>query len=1346
MKKIKSIISGLMALYIFLTCLDLPQVVFAAKGDVTESTTGKSTSSFGTLLDTTTEFIVIKHKTLGGSHYAYTESLTDNTAENTFSPGSQMVRLSLIEKDGIIIRKEEMLLESKNGTLRDPDVSEDGTKVLFSWKQSASDDYHIYEMDLNSKNVKQLTFGNEVADFEPKYLGNGKIIFSSTRCVQTVDCWWTTVSNLFICDADGSNIIRVGYDQVHTTYPTVTDDGRVLYTRWDYNDRTQMFVQGVFQMFPDGTNQTEVYGNGSNFPTTLLHTREVPGNPGLYISIAAGHHTYQGGKMVLVDTTKGRNNGDSVTYLFDEGSRNDNEDAQNQDGPIYKYPVAINDHEFLVSYSRYGWDNSDIPSSRRNTKFGIYYMNLQTKERILISHPTDDYGASQIALIKNREIFERPSMVNQAVEYGTYYMGNVYDGEGMKGVEFGTAKYLRIVELEFRSSTAGATQGEGYGSSGQYAPVGTGNSSWDVKRVLGIVDIEEDGSALFKVPANRPVYFQVLNADGEMIQTMRSWSTLMANETFSCVGCHEDKNTVPPHQSTTTIAMNKGVQTIRPDLWMTTVNEDTYDAADDSKGFSYTEVVQPILDANCISCHNNKDTAHEMIKPLNERETSINSSSTVLFREKNGNWSYYTEQLPTDSNWYDVDFDDSRWLKNGVGAFAPSKQNTIWNSKYLYARNTFTIDNVKQLKDMKIVLKLLYDEDPKVYLNGELIFSRSGYVTDYREFDVTEKFLQNVKKGENILAINSINATGGQIFDIGIYACEKGEEPENQVSLESEKIQGPYDQIEYLLSYLVLTGSYFTGHEYKGTPQNDITNWVSAMSQPTILDPYQYGSTQSALIERLKEGHGELTKEEIQSIAAWIDLGVPFKGSYIEAVTWNNDDLKEYYEELNKRNYYDMADRVTKRVLGRTEYTDFLDVTISYKNSKGKETASITSSGLVKLQLDSKLKAGDTITITLPEGQHYFYLSLNPRLGEAFIYSPESTFTYTIPDELKKAIPSSVLGASAPAITVHLATEEELATEQNLAQNPFDFKDNNSFYPHANTSSLHDNSSAFAARNAIDGFVMNKGHGSYPLQSWGPAQNPTDLWYEVNFGNTVYVSSLAITIRADFKGDHDTNFTTAELEFSDGSTQSITLEKTEKEQIIPIEGGKKATTSVSLKNLQKDGDAWAALTEVKVLGTVSETFTPTLDGISALDASWDTSFSSDKKDYNLTVDISQIRLRDLITANTDEILIRVNDVDVQYFADNGGAKINLPERENVVKIILKGNGGTTVYTLNITNTSVSLIPTWVWIVSIAGGVVLLGGVAALLILKPFGKGKKKAKSPVVETPIEDPVSEPSAEE
>ena len=74
-------------------------------------------------------------------------------------------------------------------------------------------------------------------------------------------------------------------------------DGRVIYTRWDYNDRGQIFPQSLFQMNPDGTKQTEFYGNNSWFPSVLLHARAIPGSETI-VAIATGHHADQSGKLV----------------------------------------------------------------------------------------------------------------------------------------------------------------------------------------------------------------------------------------------------------------------------------------------------------------------------------------------------------------------------------------------------------------------------------------------------------------------------------------------------------------------------------------------------------------------------------------------------------------------------------------------------------------------------------------------------------------------------------------------------------------------------------------------------------------------------------------------------------------------------------------------------------------------------------------------------------------------------------------------------------------------------------------------------------------------------------------
>ncbi len=1320
--KTNRFIALLLVFFIMFTFMfvNLPPSVSGEEGEVTETPTEYTASDFGTLLDTATQFIVIKHKQLGGSHYAYTEAVSDEKNspmgnESNFRPGSQMVLLTLKEDSGKIVRREEVLLESRSGVLRDPDISEDGTTVLFSWKKTSNDDFHLYEMNLSTKDIKQLTFGSGIADIEPKYLPNGKIIFSSTRCIEYVDCWITPVSNMYTCDADGSNIMRLGYDQVHTTYPTVTEDGRVLYTRWDYNDRTQMFIQGVFQMFPDGTNQTEVYGNGSSFPTTLLHTREVPGSPGLYVSISSGHHTWQGGKLVLVDTSEGRNEGNAVQFVFEDStsSRREEEDMQNQSGPIYKYPVALNDHEFLVSYCRSGWG-----SNKEATQFGIYYMNSETNERILISSPTSNYGASQIVPIKTRTLFERPSMVNNSVDTGTYYIGNVYEGDGMTGVEFGTAKYLRVVALEFRSSSIGATIGAGSGTSDQFSPVSTGNGSWDIKKVLGIVEIEEDGSALFKVPANTPLYFQVLNADGELIQSMRSWSTLMPNETFSCVGCHEDKNTVPPVNSSVTIAMKKGVQTLRPDLWMEVENEDTYDPAEDSEGFSYLKEVQPILDANCVSCHNNRTSAFIKVGISDDDQTDLDR--TPIF-EINSEWKY-TTRAPGD-NWYSSDFSDSDW-KTGRAVFGSFSQKTNWNTSNIYLRTTFNVDSVDAIKDKMILLKTLYDENPEVYLNGTLIYSAEGYLTDYVEQEITEAFLENVKEGENLLAVSAINTGGGQAIDIGIYSADK-QEGAGQISLESYSVLGEREKTFYTLSYLVLTGSTARGNQFQGTPVNEYTNWISSMSPAEILEPYQYGSTQSALIQRLKSGHGDLSDKEIKTITTWIDLCVPFKGSYDEAHNWSSSDYKEYSEKLNKREYYDMVDEVTKKLSASSGEISSLPVTVSYTDKNGEVLGSITDSGLVMLYLDSKLTVDGKVTVTLPEGVEYFFFNLNPRLSEALIYCPSGVFEYTLPSFTKSVFPSYVLSGADPIITVRLADENDLQTERNLALNPYDLS-YSSVYPHASAGNTYDNDNSpeFSSRNAIDGFKVNNGHGTYPLQSWGSDLEANDLWYQIDFGKTVYVNKVAITIRADFP--HDTYYNKAVLEFSDGSTQEVTLSETAETQTINIEGGTKATSYVKIQGFEKAGSEWAALSEVEVFGTVNEVLAPSIEAIEFSDGVQVTpSFSKDIYEYTLKISgkADSFDIKNIRTSNAQSIKIKVDDTDIFYDGTTGATIRDFDGK--TIKIILSGNGGDVVYTFK---TGSSLSYTAIVII-ICVLILAAAGIAIFFILRAGNKPAPK-KGPV----------------
>ncbi len=176
---------------------------------------------------------------------------------------------------------------------------------------------------------------------------------------------------------------------------------------------------------------------------------------------------------------------------------------------------------------------------------------------------------------------------------GTYYMQDIYAGDALAGVPRGSIKKLRAIGLEYRAAGVGNNGSSGPGGDALVCtPISIGNGSWDVKVVLGDATVYSDGSAFFEVPARLPIYFQALDERNHVVQTMRSWSTLMPGENQSCVGCHESKNTAPPTaRSAASLALKAGPQKLTP----------FYGPA---RGFSFPKEIQPILDRHCIRCHN----------------------------------------------------------------------------------------------------------------------------------------------------------------------------------------------------------------------------------------------------------------------------------------------------------------------------------------------------------------------------------------------------------------------------------------------------------------------------------------------------------------------------------------------------------------------------------------------------------------------------------------------------------------------------------------------------------------------------------------------------------------------
>lgn len=517
--------------------------------------------------------------------------------------------LCLLKFENYYSQYEEVLTKN-DAHVKDPCISLDGKSVAFAMSGNGKGTgYRLFEMEIaDPSSVRQLTHnppGLIVADFEPCYLPNGDIMFSSTRCFGTIDCGWQATSNMFVMDGKGNYIRRVGYDQVHTFYPVLRGDGTVLYTRWEYNDRDISNIMGLFSMLPDGCHQTEVFGNQTIWPQTLIHARPVPGNPSKCFAVASGHHGAYSGEVCIIDNALGTNGARHVTMVSPPRKA---ETLDRRDylamGGVYRnseYPYPLNDEWYLVSYRDVGQERfgnvSPVP-------YKIYLKHVDGKSRELLAwgggslhHP--------VVVAPWEDIWgcDAPRVANKAdysESMGAFTIQDVYSGYGMNGVDkaSGAAKTLRVVALKYRVSGAcdqgfaGMVMGPKppgvIFSAPNIAPPSLWGGSWDVKEVLGETEIHEDGSASFKVPARTPVYFQVLDSHGFSIASMRSWATLMPGETFSCLGCHVSKDKAPGPARTALAGEAKPLET---------------PLGIENQGFDFPKFVQPILDKHCVSCH-----------------------------------------------------------------------------------------------------------------------------------------------------------------------------------------------------------------------------------------------------------------------------------------------------------------------------------------------------------------------------------------------------------------------------------------------------------------------------------------------------------------------------------------------------------------------------------------------------------------------------------------------------------------------------------------------------------------------------------------------------------------------
>ena len=502
---------------------------------------------------------------------------TDYT-DAPFRPGGGVCLLDVPRRNGRFEpgkARLTQLFDSGGGIARNPVATPDLGRIYFGHRPAADGFYHLMAMNADGSGLTQLTDG-PFHDFYPCPLPDGGVAFISTRCTARVFCFRGGSSVLFRMDPDGGNIRPLSHASLSEWAPSVMTDGRIIWTRWEYVDKGADFGQTLWAIRPDGTHPELVFGNTIIQPNGYACGREVPGTQEISCTLVS-HFGDINGPLALLDLSKGRFSPAAITSLTPEVPWPGNWPRSE----CFRDPVPLARDYFLCAHA---------PRDR----FGLYVIDRFGSRELVYMDPR----ICSMAPTLFRPTASPPSLpdiTTPQAEQGRFVLMDVYQGIEPT-VARGSVKYIRVVE-EVRHNIAVHPNRDHTDFMKWYATpvdVVSGPYGWPAyvaKAALGLVPVEEDGSANFRAPAGKTLYFQALDEDFNELQRMRSVVQLQPGETRTCVGCHERRHTAPPIARP--LALLRPADELQPPSW----------GADP---FSYERVVQPVLDARCVSCHDGR--------------------------------------------------------------------------------------------------------------------------------------------------------------------------------------------------------------------------------------------------------------------------------------------------------------------------------------------------------------------------------------------------------------------------------------------------------------------------------------------------------------------------------------------------------------------------------------------------------------------------------------------------------------------------------------------------------------------------------------------------------------------
>lgn len=594
-----------------------------------------------------------KHHPLQPSHN-YSEHL-----DSLFAPGGGICVLH-VPRDAAgrldPARAEvETLFDGSGGIVRHPVADYEARTVYFAYRPDRPEVegwqsyWHLYSVRADGSGLRRLTEG-PFHDFDPVPLPDGALGFMSTRCQGRYLCWEPQAYVLYRMRPDGTDLRRLSYANISEWDPVVMRDGRILWTRSEYLDKGADFGHTLWAIRPDGTHPELVFGN--NTPYCYGHAREVPGSQELVCTLIS-HGDHQG-PIALIDPARGVFDTAALTSITPDTRPQYQMDRSHHE--TFRDPEAISRDHFLVAHN-----------PGRQSHWGLYVIDRFGNRELLYLDPAISSKRPSLLRVQPRPplLFEthNPDLAREGL--GQFVVQDVYEGLG-PAVARGQAKYLqvsqevpspleRLADGQYRNAhpgypdyyatpihlvtgprqdystrTANALEPHAFRAGGA-ARAGDGTAmitehggwpSYVAKAVLGTVRVAEDGSANFTAPAGKVLYFHLLDEHFNELQRMRSVVQLQPGEQRSCIGCHEDRHAAPLRPPRRPLAAAR--QTLTPPPW-------------GAVAFDYERMVQPVLDAHCVRCHDTQSEAPLDLRGTRDAERVPESYRSLI----RGGWVHY---------------------------------------------------------------------------------------------------------------------------------------------------------------------------------------------------------------------------------------------------------------------------------------------------------------------------------------------------------------------------------------------------------------------------------------------------------------------------------------------------------------------------------------------------------------------------------------------------------------------------------------------------------------------------------------------------------------------------------